>query len=211
MKILILTNGEYGDYAFCENTEVYDCIVCADNGLKHAKRLQLKPDYIVGDLDSCSKEDWLYYKEQGVHVDVYPSQKNETDTEIAVEKAIALGGTEIDIWGGLGSRFDHTLANVHLLLGALRRGVKLRLCNPQNTVQLMDKKLRIQGKKGDILSLLPLTPLVRGVYTTNLAYAVCGGSFEIGKPYGVSNVFLEEWVEVSIEEGLLLVIQVRDE
>ncbi len=211
VKILILTNGDYGDYGFCLQPKEYEVIICADNGLKHAHKLGITPHYIVGDFDSCEKEEWLYYKEQGIAIATYPSHKNETDTELALEKAMALGGTQIDVWGGLGSRFDHTLANVHLMYRAFKKGIKVRLLSGQNRVQLINKKLRIEGKKGDLISLLPYTPVVSGVYTKNLLYPVEDGCFEMGKPYGVSNVFLGDWAEVSIEEGLLLVIQAKDE
>ncbi len=211
VKILILTNGDYGDYDFCREVKIYDSIICADNGLRHARKLNITPQYILGDFDSCSKEELLYYKEQGIPVVPYPSHKDETDTELAIHKAVALGATHIDIWGGLGSRFDHTLANVHLMYKAFNQGIKVRLLSGQNTVQLMDKKLQLEGKKGDLISLLPYTPIVKGVHTKNLMYPVEGGSFEMGKPYGVSNVFLGDWAEVSIEEGLLLVVQAKDE
>ena len=115
MKVLILTNGEYGDYSFCKNIETFDKIICADNGIKHARYLQVSPDYILGDFDSGSVEDLEYFRKQGLHIEQVPTIKDETDTELAIDKAISLGATSICIYGGLGSRIDHSLGNIHLL------------------------------------------------------------------------------------------------
>ena len=82
--------------------------------------------------------------------------------------------------------------------------------NAYNTVWLIDKKLEIYGSKGDIVSLLPFTPVVSGVDTVNLGYPVQQGTFVMGQPYGVSNYMLGDTASITIQEGLLLVIKARD-
>ena len=106
MKILILTNGTYGDYNFCKQDEGFDYIICADRGLCHARVLGIMPNLIVGDFDSTNEQDLTYFKEQGVQIETFDTHKDETDTEIAVSKAIQKGATEVTIYGGLGSRLD---------------------------------------------------------------------------------------------------------
>lgn len=210
MKILILTNGDYGDYAFCKAMESYDYIICADNGMKHARYLGITPTLIVGDFDSSIQEDLQYFEAKGVPIQTFSSMKDETDTEIALDKAIEIGAAIIDIYGGVGTRLDHTLANVHLLYKALKKGVNATLINAYNTVYLIDKTTQIQGQKGDIVSLLPFTHEVLGIDTVNLGYPIKNGSFTAGKPYGVSNFMLGDEASVTIKEGLLLVIKARD-
>ncbi|MDF2594310.1 MAG: thiamine pyrophosphokinae [Clostridia bacterium] len=210
MKTLILTNGEYGDYSFCETLSVYDYIICADNGMKHARYLGIEPDYIVGDFDSTDPKDLAYFKMKNVPVHTLPAMKDETDTEIALDKAIEAGADVIDIYGGVGSRLDHTLANVHLLYKALKQGVRVRLLNACNTVWLVDKWTEITGQAGDIVSLLPFSELVTGISTTDLGYPLKNASFTAGKPYGVSNYMVADKASISVESGVLVVIKAKD-
>ena len=143
MKILILTNGTYGDYNFCKQDESFDYIICADRGLCHARVLGIMPNLIVGDFDSTNEQDLDYFKEQGVHIETFDTHKDETDTEIAVSKAIQKGATEVTIYGGLGSRLDHNLANVHLLYKLLRAGIKAGVAiNPGTPVSVLEPIIR---------------------------------------------------------------------
>lgn len=210
MKILILTNGEYGDYSFCKMLEGYNYIICADNGMKHARYLGIKPDYILGDFDSSSVDDLKYFEEQKIEIYKVPTVKDETDTELAIDYAARLGAKRIDVFGGLGSRIDHTLGNIHLLYKGLKQGIEIHLINPNNEVILIDKEIELVGKIGQLVSLIPLTEKVIGVTTWGLAYALEKGTFEIGKPYGVSNYMVDRKASVKIDSGALLVIKSHD-
>lgn len=210
MKVLILTNGDYGDYSFCQDVSSFDYIICADNGMKHAKYLNITPHLILGDFDSSNESDLVFYEAQGIEVIRFSSQKDETDTEIALLHAMKKGATEVAIWGGVGSRLDHTLANVQLLYKALKQNVKTYLMNTHNEVYLIDKEIKITGKANDLVSLLPFTPTVEGVTTNGLAYALTKGCFTFGAPYGVSNYMTESHASVCIDSGVLIVIKARD-
>lgn len=210
MKILILTNGEYGDYSFCKAIDTFDVIICADNGIKHARHLNITPDYIIGDFDSGTSEDLEYFNKQGIRIEKVPTMKDETDTELAIDKAISLGGTSIHVFGGLGSRIDHSLGNIHLLYKALKQGVNTYLVNPNNRVTLIKDTISLEGEEGQLVSLIPFSEKVTGVTTSGLAYSLEEGVFEAGKPYGVSNYMTQNTMTVTIKTGLLLVIQSRD-
>lgn len=210
MKVLILTNGEYGDYSFCNQDKQYDYVICADRGICHARRLGIMPDLIVGDFDSGSEEDLVYFQNQGVIINRFPSEKDETDTEIAIQRAIEMQPEEVDIYGGLGSRLDHSLGNVHLLYQLLMVGIKGRLLNPNNSVSLAMNSYKITGKKGDLVSLIPFAGNVEGVTTKGLAYPLEDVTISIGTSLGISNYLLEEVAEVVIRKGILIVIRARD-
>lgn len=210
MKVLILTNGEYGDYHFAHTTSCYDYIICADNGIKHAMHLNLIPDCIVGDFDSADLKLLKQYESKGTKIHKYPKAKDETDTEIALNEAIKLKADKIDIFGGLGTRFDHTLANVHLLYKALSNNIKARLINSHNIVYLIKDHCKIEGEEGDLVSLLPFTERVTGIDTDGLAYPLNNAVFEIGHPYGVSNYLTHKEAHVAIRSGVLIVIHAID-
>ena len=210
MKILILTNGEYGDYTFCNQKEKFDYIICADRGLYHAKVLGLTPDLIVGDFDSTDEKDLDYFKEKGVEIETLNTHKDETDTEIAVLRAIQKGATEVIVYGGLGSRLDHSLANVHLLYKLLRKGIKGKLVSLNHTVYLAEKYQLIEGEKGDLVSLIPFSGEVKGVTTESLAYPLKNAEMNIGTSLGISNVLEADSAKIWIGEGILIVIMARD-
>ena len=210
MRVIILTNGEYGDYSFCKYIGDYDYVICADNGMRHANKIGVTPNLLVGDFDSASKKELNDFENRGIKVMKFPPEKDMTDTEIAVEQAIKMGAMRIDIYGGIGSRLDHTLGYVHLLYALLKRGIKGRLLNPNNEVNITDSSISIDGKAGELISLIPFFGDAEGVSTVGLAYSLDYGVLKMGKALGVSNYMLGENAKVSIQKGVLLVIKAED-
>ena len=92
-----------------------DRIVCADAGARHARRLGLMPDLVVGDLDSIAADDRDWLVQNGVQVITYPHDKDETDLELAIQHALPEDPQRIIIIAALGARLDHTLGNIALL------------------------------------------------------------------------------------------------
>ena len=124
MRAIIFAGAEIEKYDFCkEYIRKEDIIICCDGGMKHTRALRLTPDYILGDFDSCQKEDLEYYQKKGVPIKTFPTKKDETDMELGLDFAIELGAKDIILFGGIGSRFDHTLSNAHLLLRLVKKGV----------------------------------------------------------------------------------------
>lgn len=210
MNALILTNGDYGDYTFCKKNKQYDKIICADNGMKHARKLNLLPDIIVGDFDSCNTDDIAYFEAKGVRILRASTQKDETDTELAIQIAVDEGATLIDVYGGVGSRMDHSLANIQLLYLYLKQGIAITLYSEKNKIQMMQNKITLTGEAGNLVSIMPFSEVATGVITTGLAYKIDGGSLKLGDAYGVSNYMLGNEASISIESGAVLVIQSRD-
>ncbi|MFV9567391.1 thiamine diphosphokinase [Thermoanaerobacter mathranii] len=211
MRVLIISNGDIKDYDFYKNlTKEVDIVICADGGANHAYQMKLKPHLIVGDLDSIKEEVLEFYKNKGVKIEKYSPMKDETDTQLAMIKAIELGAKEIIFTGVFGERFDHSYANLSLLLYLLNRNIKGKIINEKNEIYLIDKFLEIEGKKGELLSLLPYSKDVKGICTKGLFYALSGQSMDLEMPYGISNVFIEDKATIKIEEGLLLVIKPRE-
>ncbi len=184
-----------------------DLVVAADSGAAIALRYGCLPAYIVGDLDSLDAQLLAEAREQGSLVVPARAEKDETDTELAVQVALEHGATEISLLGALGgSRFDHALANVLLLAGF--DTLPIRIIDGETTCWLLrgPGTSVIDGQQGDILSLLPLTADAEGVATTGLYYPLRHETLSFGRPRGVSNVLTSERAEVTLEKGLLLVV-----
>ncbi|OOO00586.1 MAG: thiamine diphosphokinase [Epulopiscium sp. Nele67-Bin004] len=210
MRVAILVNGSYGDYSFCDDIGQADFVICADNGLTHAKKLGVMPNFIIGDFDSIKDNILDKYEQMGIDIKKLNPIKDETDTECAITHAIEIGATHIVVYGGVGTRFDHSLANVHLLSMALDKGVVAELRNEYNTISMINNSITLGGQKDDIVSLLPFSFRVDGVCTKGLFYALEDGVFELGKPYGVSNCMTENVATITIKSGKLIVIKSRD-
>ena len=190
MRALIFGGADIKDYSFCQKYIENSYIVCCDAGMRHAKKLGITPNVIVGDFDSV---------------------KDETDMELGLDEAINAGCDEIIITAGIGSRMDHTLANLQLLFNLLTKGIKAKIVNENNEVWLIDKKTVIEGKAGDIVSLVPMTQEVKGVTTTGLEYPLNDDTLFFGsRLLAVSNVMLSEKAEVEIKSGYLYVMKCCD-
>jgi thiamine pyrophosphokinase len=183
-----------------------DLIIAADKGALTASQYGCTPAAIVGDFDSLTIPiDEL--KRMGSELVQVAVEKDETDTELAVQIAIGRGADTITLLGGLGGeRFDHTVANILSLAGF--EHISIRIVDGPSACWLLrgPGSTRIQGQQGDLLSLLPLTADATGVHTQGLYYPLNGETLRFGKPRGVSNVFTGEQAEVSLAGGMLLII-----
>jgi len=213
---LIICSAKVEDYNFYKNyAKEADLIIGVDGGASHVKAMSLKPHLILGDFDSIEKEVYDYFSDMGVDIKKYPSEKDETDTELAVEYAMSMGCNKIIIAGGIGTRFDHTLANVFLLKKMLDKGVEGWVVNEYNRITLINNCIKIKKERGIKVSLLPLSDVVDGISTKGLYYPLYNYRMEIGPTRGISNEFeyikdADDFAEVTVKSGLLLVILARD-
>ncbi len=212
MKCAIITGGKICDYQFTQKYlgEV-DYIICVDGGIRHLKFLnKVKPNVILGDFDSCDKKELESLKNKHINTLTFPTKKDKTDTELALDYAIDLGYKEIIIFGAIGTRMDHTLANIHILKKALEKDVICYLINMDNIVQLVNKEIVMKNNFLTYLSLIPLTTRVKGIVTQGLAYPLKNSELTIGLSLGISNEIVDDTATISVKEGILIVIQSKD-
>ncbi len=182
-------------------------VIAADSGAATAVRYGCIPTTVVGDFDSLDASLQQQLRELGSQFIQAAVEKDETDTELAVQVAIEQGASEITLLGAIGGmRFDHTVANILLLAGF--ETVPIRFIDGPSTCWLLRGPGRstIDGHAGDLVSLLPLTSEASGAYTAGLYYPLHAETLYFGKPRGVSNVLTQEHAEVSLETGMLLII-----
>lgn len=186
-------------------------LICADGGGEVALAWKLRPDWLVGDMDSISPASLeILQNTPGVQVKIVPVEKDETDLELALLTALELGARDITILGGLGGRLDHTLGNIYLLAAAqlAEAGARARLLAEAEEVTVLrgGEELELQGQPGELVSLIPLTPAAQGIRTGGLYYPLRGEPLYIGPTRGISNQFTGTSATISFEEGLLMVI-----
>lgn len=210
-RVVILAGGEIKDYHWYSNFwQENDYLICADSGVDHAKKLGVVPHLIVGDFDSATPAYLTYFQGLGSEVKTYPAEKNQTDTQIALECALEKRPEKIIFLAATGRRLDHTWSNVLLLTSLIGKNLEATLVNEEQELSLIYNYRELEGAKGELISLLPLTPLVKGIRTKGLKYTVLDGIFTLANPYGVSNELSEERATISLEEGILLLIRTRE-
>lgn len=207
MKAIIFSNGEFNINNNIDKFFYDKCfIVCCDGALNYLYEINITPNIIIGDLDSVNIDILNFYKEKKIKILKFPTKKDFTDTELALEYLIDNCFLDIIIFGALGKRLDHSLANIHLLFKALKHNINLSLVSNYEEVRLIDKNIVLSGKIGDVISLFPLSEEVSGIYTFGLEYPIINGTLSLGDVRGISNVFINNSIEISISSGFLLVI-----
>lgn len=196
--------GKIADYWF-PNHGGY--VICADSGYKHAKKLGLVPDLLVGDFDS-------YTRKLPKGVEVYRSvpEKDDTDTLMAVKIAIERGYTNIYLYGALGGpRFDHAFANIQTMLYAREHGADLILIG-NGTLLLQGEGEAMYTEESKrwgykYLSVFAITETVKIKSLRGVKYPLENYEMKSSFPIGVSNEITDGQAFLNIESGLALVIQ----
>ncbi len=177
-----------------------DFLLAADGGLAHIQNLGLEPQGIIGDFDS------LGYVPEGAQV--FPVEKDDTDSMLAVRKGLELGYRRFELYGALdGERLDHTVANLQTLCFLADRGAAGYLVGLRYMATVVKNgTLRFPREAEGIISLFCLGQDATGVTIRGLQYPLEGGTLSSGFPLGVSNHFLGREASVTVEDGTLLVL-----
>ncbi|MBI9045616.1 MAG: thiamine diphosphokinase [Anaerolineaceae bacterium] len=206
-KAMIFVNGDLKDISRLRSQITADTyLVAVDGGLRHLKALGLKPDLLVGDMDSVSLQDLAEVKKSGIEIRQYPVEKDETDLELALEVVLVMGFDQIKIAAALGGRLDQTLGNLFLLRRMDLVEKDIRLDDGVEEIFLIRNQIVVEGKKGDSISLLPLSKAVQGVITKGLKYPINDETLFAEKTRGISNEMLSNTAHITVKSGVLICI-----
>ena len=210
MKFLIMTNGEYGDPDWYHGQSgQFDRIICVDGGAGRARDLDITPNWVVGDMDSINPADRTYMEQAGVLFKTFPKHKDYTDTQLALTLAAEEGAGKLVVWGGTGSRLDHTLSNICSASLFLERGADVVFDAPAVTIYLIKQRLTLSASVGDTVSLLVLGDRVTGVTLHGFEYPLQEAILEGRWQWAVSNVVTEHNPVVEVTSGYLAVFHYK--
>jgi thiamine pyrophosphokinase len=182
-------------------------IICCDGGFRHCLNLGVSPDVIIGDMDSINFAQLENLSKQNVKIIKYSTNKDYTDTELALDYALSLKPKKIFIWCALGGRIDHTLANVFLLLKGQKQGITTCLIDEYCEAFILKKGVSFLRERGKTVSLLALTSSVTGITLSGFVYPLVKGTLRMGKSLGISNMINKNRASIKIEKGKLLTIK----
>lgn len=216
--VCLIVSGGSADISFlsdyCRRFS-FRYIIAADRGLETVRRLSLSPTHIVGDFDSLDEAVLKEYEDDNsiVKERLIP-EKDDTDTEHAMNMAVELGCGTIILAGASGTRFDHTFANVHILCKAWEKGIDAWMIDSHNKIRLAAGKTIVSKEElfGMYISLFPFSGVVRGLTLTGFKYPLNNKTLEPVSCFGlcVSNELSEDTGMIETKEGILLLIESRD-
>lgn len=185
-------------------------VIAVDGALEITDRIGLQPDYIIGDFDTVAPEILRKYPEEIILR--HQPEKDQTDTELAIETACDFGCTEIELYGAVGSRMDHSLANIFLLQRLLKKGIAATIYDEYNKLYLKEQAFIIKKEEqyGEFVSLLPLTDCVENVTLSGFKYSLNHKTFCRENTLGVSNEIIEDTANVSFSKGVFIVVESKD-
>jgi thiamine pyrophosphokinase len=211
MKVAVVASGELGPGDPDRIAEI-ELVIAADGGAASLAETGRVPDLLVGDLDSADPALVDRLAAAGTRILRHPPDKDASDTELAVEEALAAGATEIVLLGALGGgRLDHELANLLLLADPALAGTRISAVRGATTVRVAHggDRLALEGAIGDLVTLLPIGGDARGVTAEGVRWPLDAATLVMGRSRGLSNVITGPGASVSLERGSLLVVVTR--
>lgn len=200
-RAIVILNGnlstQYDEYK--KRVKNRPFIVTCNGGYLNSIKLNIEPDLIIGDLDSINE---IEFKNKII----FPKEKDKSDSELAVDYLIERGFKEIEFWGAIGERIDHTLFNISLLIKIHKEGGKGLIFHPPCFIFIINKYYKFQKRNCGIVSFYPLTFEIKNLKIKNFKYELDSKNIYLGSSITLSNEFIGKEGEVQFDEGLLLAI-----
>jgi thiamine pyrophosphokinase len=182
-------------------------VVAADSGAGHAHALGLRVDVAVGDFDSISPAVLEEVERSDARVERHPRDKDATDLELALDVALGFQPRRILVVGGAGGRLDHLLGELMLLASEPYAAVEIDAQLGRAAVHVVRRERRLSGRPGELISLFAVHGAATRVVTEGLVYPLRDEELAPGSSRGVSNLFAEPFVRVSLGAGVVLAVR----
>ena len=198
-KCLLVAGGEYEPL---KQKEEYDLVIACDKGYEHCLKMNLRPDLVIGDFDSCEKK-----PAEGIEVKKLNPIKDDTDTISAVRLALEKGFREIHICCAFGGRFDHSLANVQTAVFIAQHGGSAVIMGKDTTLYgLKNEKIELEAIENAYISVFAISDVCQKVTIKGTKYEIEKQDLTNAYPIGVSNEWTSEKASISVEKGILVVV-----
>jgi thiamine pyrophosphokinase len=182
-------------------------VVAADSGADQAAALGLDVDVVVGDLDSITPATLADLRDAGVEVEGHHPDKDATDVDLALARAVALDPDRIVLVGGHGGRLDHAMATLAALAGVAAPGRRVEAWMGPAQVLVTVDTVVLEARVHEVVSLLPLGGPADGVTTEGLRWPLVDATLPPWSTWGMSNEVAESPAAVSVRGGVLAVVR----
>lgn len=183
-----------------------DYVIAADGGYDLLMRNNIYPDVLIGDFDSVNSE--INHK----NIIKHPIEKDDTDSFLAYKYGYDKGYRTFVVYGGMGGRFDHTVANLQMLCNMAKNGARGFLLDDNTVVTaICNSKIRFSCENSGKFGVFAHGKDAEGVSLKGVKYSIENAVITTDFPVGVSNEFVGNDAEVSVTDGVLLIIWYESE
>ena len=204
MACYIFGAGSY--YGLSRRPGSGDTVIAADGGWRICREEGIVPDLLLGDFDS------LHTVPDFTHIRRVPVEKDDTDMMLAIKEGLARGETVFHLYGGVGGRTDHTIANLQGLLYLAERGAQGWLYGDRERfTAIRNGEIDLPAREKGIVSVFCMGADAQGVTIEGGQYTVHDAVLTASFPLGVSNHFVGNPVRVAVTRGSLLIALIEKE
>ncbi len=199
--VIVLSGEDFVEKKIISFCKEADFIIAGNGGLNILDRLNIKPDLIIGDMDSAKKN--IVSKYKNVVLIKHPVEKDLTDSQLAIQKALDLEPENISLLASSGSYLDHTYSNAVNLIKYFNFKTQIEMITSNSKIFVINKS-KIFGKlKGRRISFFPLTP-VKNIKLSGFKYSFKETKDLTQTDYSISNVIADSNASIEFDEGKLL-------
>jgi thiamine pyrophosphokinase len=204
-KCIIIANGKSPSKKVAEffYDKGFNTIICADGGANSAQKIGIKPDFIIGDLDSISSSTLKYFKNKSTIIKI--NRQNDTDVEKCLKFAIKKKFDEVVLLGVTGDRLDHTICNLGIVIKFFNK-IKIHISAENSFLSAFNKTLTFKSKINETISLYAFDQKTF-ITSKGLMYPLKKSSLAFGERESTSNVAVSESVELKINGGIVFIIR----
>lgn len=180
---------------------VFDYVIAVDGGFASLEAIGRKPDMAIGDFDS------LGYVPKGLRVAQFSSHKDKSDMELALDRARSMRYDEVYVYGGLGRRLDHTLANLQLFALYSEKGLFVTAVDEDTSVVFITgpDTFEMPAVEAGTVSVFSMNDRAEGVFERGLAYELDDAVLTNRTSLGLSNELIGEAVMIGVEKGTIAI------
>ena len=206
MKAYIFTGGEIYHQYIEEYPEEGDLVISADAGYRNATLMGVHTNILIGDFDSLG-----HVPDDVDEVLRLPTEKDDTDTQIAVDTAIERGADEIVIVGSTSGRLDHAMSTLAILEKYWDKRLPIYIVNGQNRVRFIrNSGFIIVRSQYKYFSLIAADEKVKGVSIEGAKYPLVNKTLFRNRQFAVSNEIVKNAALVNVKKGGIFIIESRD-
>lgn len=202
-RCVIIGGGDCSAEILKKNILTDDFIICADSGFDIATESGFTPDLLIGDFDSIKSIP------QNVKKITLPVEKDVTDTVAAYNEGVERGFTSFVMFGVTGGRFEHTFANISLMANASKSGMFLEIVDNKHIFRsITNSSITIKRKDNQQVSVFAYGERAFGVTLQGFHYSLWDYSLDpFNGALGTSNDIVEDYGEISVSNGTLIIIE----
>ncbi len=188
-----------------------DLCIAVDGGYEYCKLLEIDPDYILGDFDSISEKEAEgvaeIAKKQEDKVIILPVEKDDTDMLAAIKLGLSEGYRKFSIYGGMGGRIEHTIANIQCLLYLKEHNAVGYLMDGTGMILVAkEEEISFQESLEGYMSLFSMGDQAT-VSIENMKYLLKEQEVTNSFPIGISNEFIYgSKGKITVHKGAVMMI-----